>query len=136
MKHLSYLFLLLSLGLFHFTGPLFAQEVLLKHFTISSDGADILVEWEVKDEQGITEFQLYRKFNDDPTLKFVASIPVNGTLKYKYLDDGIFKNNGRVIQYELHIFKDQQIYKFFSIPLAHTPTSIQRTWGSIKSMFR
>lgn len=115
---------------------LYSQEVVLKHFTINSDGADILVEWEVKEETGITEFQLYRKFSDEPTLAFVVSIPANGSLKYKYLDDGIFKNNGRIIHYELHVFKDNQLQKFVSIPLAHTPTSIQRTWGSIKSMFR
>ena len=105
-------------------------------FKLTPNGADILLEWEMKNEEGVSEFQVYRKINNEPTLTFVANLMVNGSLKYKFLDDDIFKQSGRIIQYELHVIKDGEILKFASLPLAHTPTSIQRTWGSIKSLFR
>lgn len=137
-KYLTYSprYLLLFLLLLA-SGQLFAQEVLVKHFTIKNDGIDILVQWELKNEADITEFHLYRKFNDDPTLNFVAALPVNGSKVYEYLDVGVFKNNPRVLQYELHVFKGTEVTKIFSNPLVHTHTSIlKQTWGSIKSMFR
>ncbi len=136
LKHAVYLLFIPILILFGICEFANAQTLILNYFTITSDGADILIEWEIKDETNLTEFQLYRKLNDEPTLTFVTNVLPNGSLKYQFLDDGIFKNNGRIIQYELHVFIGNQVHKFTSIPLAHTPTSIQRTWGSIKSMFR
>ena len=112
-----------------------AQTVLLNYFTLEADGASIVLEWEMQGEEGIKEFRLFRKFNDEPSLAHVASLPVNGAFKYKYLDDDIFKTQGRVIHYELHIVTDAKTHKFYATH-SHNPTSIQRTWGSIKSMFR
>ena len=54
---------------------------------------------------------------------------------YTFLDDAIFKTESRVIYYELHVVTDNRVHKF-SRSLSHNPTSVQRTWGSIKSMFR
>ncbi|MEO0471061.1 MAG: hypothetical protein AAF206_15645 [Bacteroidota bacterium] len=112
-----------------------AQSVLMNNFEISSDGADILLNWELQAEDGITEFRLFRKFNDDPNFVFVSTINVNGTRKYTYLDDNIFKSVSRVIHYELQVVVGNKVEKF-QTSISHNPTSIQRTWGSIKSMFR
>ena len=112
-----------------------AQTVLLNYFTLEADGASIVLEWEMQGEEGIQEFRLFRKFNDEPSLAHVVSLTANGAFKYKYLDDDIFKTQGRVIHYELHIVTSTKTHKFYATH-SHNPTSIQRTWGSIKSMFR
>ena len=112
-----------------------AQTLLINDFRLVVDGADILLEWEMQSESGITEFRIFRRFNQDPTQSHIATVQPNGSVKYSYLDDGIFKTEGRVIHYELHIVADGQTHKF-TRSLSHNPTSIQRTWGSIKSMFR
>ncbi|MEM6805134.1 MAG: hypothetical protein AAF696_27305 [Bacteroidota bacterium] len=112
-----------------------AQTVLLNYFNLKVDGAQILLEWEIQSEIGIKEFRVFRRFNDEPSLAHLITMPVKGLMKYNYLDDDMFKTQGRVVHYELHIVTDKKTFKYFASQ-SHNPTSIQRTWGSIKSMFR
>ncbi|MDW3646163.1 MAG: hypothetical protein R8P61_03795 [Bacteroidia bacterium] len=112
-----------------------AQTVLLNYFNLKVDGAQILLEWELQSEIGVKEFRVFRRFNDEPSLAHLVTMPVKGLMKYNYLDDDMFKTQGRVVHYELHIVTDKKTFKFFASQ-SHNPTSIQRTWGSIKSMFR
>ncbi len=112
-----------------------AQQVLLNFFNLNPNGADILLEWEVQDEASVSEYRIFRKFQDDPTFTFVGAISATGAKSYQYLDDDIFKSTSRVIVYELQVVKDNQVYRF-TANLSHNPSSIQRTWGSIKSMFK
>lgn len=114
-----------------------AQEVIFNYFNINSDGADVLLEWEVQEETVIERFELYRKFNDEGTFIAISTITTNGTGAYQFLDDDIFKNLSRTIFYELHVIiqgKTEPVIVTNS--LLHSPTSVQRTWGSIKAMFR
>lgn len=126
---LAYLFFLSFLPLSY------GQNVLMNYFNINTDGADILLEWEIQSENNVTEYRLFRKMNQDPDYAFVATIPASGTLRYQYLDDNIFKTTGVVIHYELQVVVGNKVQSF-PISVSHNPTSIQRTWGSIKSMFR
>ena len=106
-------------------------------FRISPEGADVLLEWEPETEKDVVEYRLFRKFNNEPTLTHVSTVEASGKRVYKFLDDEIFKNSSRVINYELHvIIKDRPEPHKFHASLSHNPTSIQRTWGSIKAMFR
>ncbi|MEL6673878.1 MAG: hypothetical protein AAFR61_16860 [Bacteroidota bacterium] len=123
--------LLIFLGFVHVQG----QSVLLQYFTIDADGANVMMKWEMQSEKGLKEFRIFRRFDNERSLAHVATIPLNGTNKYTFLDDNIFKTQGRVIHYELHVVSLNKTHKFYG-SLSHNPTSIQRTWGSIKSMFR
>lgn len=126
---------LLFIALAWLPSGLHAQGFALDKFEVTPNGADILLQWETQDEGGVSEFRVFRKFNDDFDYEYVATVNTDGSGIYQYLDDDIFKNEARIIHYELQAVKGSRIYKF-SINLAHNPTSIQRTWGSIKSMFR
>lgn len=112
-----------------------AQGFALDNFEVTPNGADVLIEWSTQDDSNISEYRIFRKFNDETSFEFVETVQADGSGIYQYLDDNIFKNEARVIHYELHATKGTRIYKF-NTSLAHNPTSIQRTWGSIKSMFR
>lgn len=135
-RNLIHIFLLLLLS--GIAGSLQAQsqgDVIFRYFNLVSDGADILVEWEVENEKDISRFDLFRRFADENTFTSVISIEPNGNLKYEFLDDDIFKSSSRTVVYELHVVTESKTIKFTK-ELLHSPTSIQRTWGSIKSMFR
>jgi len=108
---------------------------LVNQFVLSSEGADVLLTWELLDEAGIEEYRLFRRINQEPTAAHVATLPANQAGLYTYLDDDIFKNKARVIMYELHIVTEAKVHRF-TRSLSHNPTSVQRTWGSIKAMFR
>lgn len=113
----------------------FSQSILLNYYNLTADGADVLLEWEVQDLDGIVEFQVFRRLNNESSGAHVATLRVNGSKAYSYLDDNIFKTDSRVIHYELHIVTSSRT-ETYERSLSHNPTSIQRTWGSIKSMFR
>lgn len=131
-----YLTGILLLGLL-FSSSGYAQQVPLNYFTIDANGADIVLEWEVQSEKFVEKFELYRKIDSDPTLTHVATLEPDGGLKYQFLDDNTFKTPPKVLSYELyiHIAEEEKVEKAF-VSLTHNPTSIQRTWGSIKAMFR
>lgn len=112
-----------------------AQNVLLNYFNLTSDGADILLEWELPEEMNVVEYRIFRRMNNDPNQDHIVTIQSDGSGRYQYLDDGIFKTVSRVIHYDLQIVASGKTYTFTS-SLSHNPTSIQRTWGSIKSMFK
>ena len=87
-----------------------AQTVLLNHFNLKVDGAQILLEWELQSEIGVKEFRVFRRFNDEPSLAHLVTMPVKGLMKYNYLDDDMFKTQGRVVHYELHIVTDKKTF--------------------------
>ena len=128
----GFVFVLLLLWQLPMQAQLFTMD-----FRISPEGADVLLEWEPETENDVVEYRLFRKFNNEPTLTHVTTVEANGKRVYKFLDDEIFKNSSRVINYELHVIVKERPdpYKFHA-SLSHNPTSIQRTWGSIKAMFR
>ena len=120
---------------FAFVAYGYSQQVFLNYFTIDANGSDIVLEWEVQSESFIKEFQLYRKVEDESILTHVSTIDPDGGLKYQFLDDNAFKTPPKKLSYELHIIGEDKVEKAF-VDLIHNPTSIQRTWGSIKAMFR
>lgn len=133
-KHL-FTYLLFGALLCCFPKQAQSQTILLNYFNLKVDGAQILLEWELQSESTVKEFRVFRRFNDEPSLAHLITMPVKGIMKYNYLDDDMFKTRGRVVHYELHIVTNKKTYKYFASQ-SHNPTSIQRTWGSIKSMFR
>ena len=111
-----------------------AQSVTLDQFVVRSEAASVIVNWQITDEGNIQEYQLFRKINEG-AFKMVATIQSDGSGNYTYIDDDIFKNDSQTLTYELQVMKNSRLHKFYTT-LSHNPTAIQRTWGSIKSMFK
>ena len=111
-----------------------AQSLSLDSFTANPSGADVLLSWEIPSEDGVTEFKIYRKIEEE-SYQFVAAVTADGSRSYVFLDDSIFKDTPQNITYKLQIKKNGVFYTYYT-SVVHNPTSVQRTWGSIKAMFR
>ncbi len=133
--HKTHYLLLISFCCLLFAQQAHAQSMNLNHFMAKSEGASVIVKWELQDEAGVTEFKLYRKIDQSGEYELVETLQANGALTYTFMDDDIFKNESSIITYELHVLHNGQYIKFYTT-LSHNPTAIQRTWGSIKSMFK
>lgn len=134
LKSLRLVFVLLLI----YSGGFIAQSSSLSplnYFIVTSEGADIFLEWELTNEDSLKNFQIFRKFDDESTYSLVDLIEPDGSKTYQFLDDDIFKNASRTISYELRILVSEETF-VEERSILHSPTSIQRTWGSIKSMFR
>lgn len=132
-------YLLLSFCLFFsFTGlKISAQQMYIQRFTAAASGTDVLLNWEIKSGiSGITEFRIQRKVNQEPVFTQISTSNYSqGKNAYEFWDRTIFKETPKQIQYRLLIIKDGQT-SYYDTFVTLNPTSAQRTWGSIKSMFK
>lgn len=111
-------------------------SITLKYFTATLLGTEIRLQWEVQSEYGITEFQVWKRINSGSASKIYTITP-NGSRVYSYIDPNVMKTdeNQQTYVYTLRVFQGST-YTDFTQTISHNPTSIQRTWGSIKSMFK
>lgn len=134
MRNATVLFLL-TVALVLFGSATKAQNLTLNYFHASPDGSDVLVAWEVPSEAGISSFKIWRKVNDESSYALLDQITPNGSLSYTYQDYTVFKDEAKTISYKLQVFQNGAVFTYYT-EITHNPTSVQRTWGSIKAMFR
>ena len=111
-------------------------NVVIKSFTASYQGVDIRLDWEINDNMGVGSFDLYRKIDDNPEKKIIT-INSTGSFVYFFIDDNIYKNNDnpQTLVYTL-ITRSSEDDDIAITSIQHDPTAVQRSWGSIKSMFK
>lgn len=127
--------LLMTVALVLFAATTKSQNLTLNYFHASPDGSDVMVAWEVPSEAGITDFKVWRKINDETQYVLLGNVPPSGTLSYQFQDYTVFKDEAKTISYKLQVFQNGAVFTYYT-DITHNPTSVQRTWGSIKAMFR
>lgn len=114
-----------------------AQDLSVQRFVANASGTDVLLTWDLKSTgSGITEFRVLRKINQEQNFTQLASFPAQGAkVNYEFWDRTIFKETPKWIQYRLVVVRNGQLTPVDTY-ITVNPTSAQRTWGSIKSMFK
>jgi hypothetical protein len=103
-----------------------------------SDGVNITIRWTSDDETGVARFEVERQSDGDGTFATVAVLDPKGASLYEFVDRTVFRKSATLYYYRIKVvFSNNQspVYTA-SIPVSHTVSSVRRTWGSIKSMFR
>lgn len=127
--------LCLMLAVLPLVQQLHAQGLALNYLTATPDGSDMIIRWEVPDESGITDFKVFRKMGDESDFQQLTTMAPTGSRSYEYVDYTLFRGEPRTINYRLQVHKNGMVYSYY-VSVMHNPTSVQRTWGSIKAMFR
>ena len=130
-------FTALLTGLLLVASVAWAMEGALTYFQATSTGSAVKLDWELSNENGINSFELSRKTGTEPVFKKVTTIAPNGSRRYTYLDTEVtpdFSSNG-AITYKLTLNTSGTDVSHYTT-LSQSPSSVQRSWGSIKSMFR
>ena len=112
-----------------------AQGVAMNDFKVAMQSSGIQLDWELQNETGVSEFRIYRKVGSQTDFEYVSTQYANGNLRYSYYDKDVFKNDNLIITYQLRVIKSG-VPSMFYATLSQNTTSVQRTWGSIKGMFR
>lgn len=117
----------------------------LSLFTAAYDSARVRIDWEVNTETDVTSFDLARKTSAETSFSALTSVTPNGQRRYTYYDANVFRTatggaptpalGGGPVTYRLTIHGPGGDQSFLTV-LAGTPSSVQRSWGTIKSMFR
>lgn len=105
-------------------------------FQATFDGSNVRIIWEVANETGVQGYDLYRKANNEPAFDRLTTMPPTGQPRYQYLDTDVYRGpQGGPFTYRLTVRTSTGDQSYTST-LGQTPSAVQRSWGSIKSMFR
>lgn len=138
-NRLVFTFLLLVVTYFTF-----AQFGPLEYFRAESQDDSIIITWSSSDENNIDSYQIERA-SEDMQFRKIATMTAKGKAsKYSYIDDEVFMKGGINIEnlgqysYRLKLVKVDDALNTYSevVTVSHKPSSIRRTWGMIKEMFR
>lgn len=103
-----------------------------------SDGNNVTVQWGTGDESLILGFEVERRSGTTGDFITVADVPKKGSNSlYEFVDKSAFKTTGTIYQYRIKILKKQGNTEYSAIvTVSHNVSSVKRTWGSLKAMFR
>ena len=109
-------------------------------FTAGYDGANVRIDWEVSTEADVTGFEISRKAATETSYTAVSSVTPTGQRRYQYLDTNVYRTTagtaaGGTFTYRLTLKSPSGDQSYLTV-LAGTPSAVQRSWGTIKSMFR
>ncbi|WP_460609681.1 hypothetical protein [Hymenobacter terrigena] len=115
-------------------------------FTAAYSGTLVRVDWEVNSETDVTGFELARKGATEASYTIVNTTAATGMRHYQYLDANVYRTTGTTTPappsagngpytYRLTVRGPGADQSYLTV-LAGTPSAVQRSWGTIKSMFR
>jgi hypothetical protein len=106
-----------------------------------SDGTNILVQWETVAEMNIQSFTVERSAGTGGNFVELKSLaPRGGNSLYEFVDQSAFKIDGptaSIYQYRIKVVDlDGSVTYSKTRTVSHNVSSVRRTWGSLKAMFR
>jgi len=128
--------LLISLLLLLAFSSLDAQ--IINEFTATSQDRAAELNWTTGNEGGVNEFRVQRSFDGRTFYTIHEEKPDNSyNHAYSYVDDDLFKSQIRTFYYRVEVLLNTGNFEYSRTEnVTFTFSSIIRSWGSIKAMFR
>ena len=111
----------------------------LEYFQGRSEGDNVVLEWKTRSESNVRSFEVVRKAGATGDYVTIATVePRGGNATYQYVDRSAYKESGTTYTYRLKINDNGSTQATWSNEVSVSPnvSSVKRTWGSIKAMFR
>jgi hypothetical protein len=129
------------------TATAFAAEATIEVFSARSDGRNITVEWRTSKEVDVVRYEVERASSTQGDFRKIGTVNVAGAFStYRFVDENAFLRSGTstdntlsgsVYVYRLRIVgSDDKATYTNAISVTHAVSSVRRTWGMIKEMFR
>ncbi|MGK9477329.1 hypothetical protein [Melioribacter sp. OK-6-Me] len=114
---------------------LYAPTTILE-FKAESQDNNVLITWKTSSEVNLSHFEIERRTVSGQFM-FLARVEPEPDKSYEYIDQTAFKSTDAVYAYRLKIVdKDGQMAYSAPYNVVHRVSSVKRTWGSIKALFR
>ena len=132
MKYFTFVCLLVSIA------STLVAGAFLDFFSAHSDGNNITVEWKTRVESSLNLFEVQRKAGTNGEYTTLEQIQPKGSYSYySFTDRSAYKTTDNVYTYRLKIVDEQSLPSYSNeVVVSHNVSSVKRTWGSIKAMFR
>ncbi len=111
----------------------------LEYFQGRSEGDNVVLEWKTRTESNVRSFEVVRRAGASGEYVTIATVePRGGNSTYQYIDRSAYKESGTTYTYRLKISDHGSSQVSWSSEVSVSPnvSSVKRTWGSIKAMFR
>jgi hypothetical protein len=113
----------------------YAGVDLLK-FSARSQNGNVVVSWQTVTESNLKHFVVERKTVNGSFIE-LGNVAPRSDKNYEYVDQSAFKTSDQLYVYQLKIVdNDGSVSYSREIQVAHNVSSVKRTWGSIKALFR
>ena len=107
--------------------------------TARSDGSSITIHWDSDDETGIIGYEIARKAGWDGQYIVLMSLYKNrgSNQPNDFVDETAFRTAGTYYKYRITaVYASGARSDPYETGVSHYVSSVKRTWGSIKAMFR
>jgi hypothetical protein len=110
----------------------------LTFFNAKSEGGDIVLEWQTAQETNLKEFIVQRRTLNSKYIDLAKVNPKGDNSLYTYRDESAYKTTDAFFIYRLKIVDTDGSNPHYSaeVSISHNISSVKRTWGSIKALFR
>ena len=104
----------------------------------SSDGDNVTIQWQSVQESSVKVYEVERRSGTSGDFYSIGTIQKKGSNSfYQYVDKSAFKTTGTIYQYRIKTVYNNGNAEYSSeITISHNVSSVKRTWGSLKAMFR
>ncbi len=110
----------------------------IQYFNAVSSGDNIVLTWQTLNEENVKEFVIFRGPDKDH-LGQIAVVEAKGdNSEYTFIDENAYKTNDSFYAYALIIVDNDgsRSEPIFAFVTHNGVSSVKRTWGSIKALFR
>ncbi len=122
--------------LFLITMTVIYAGVELISFTAKSQNGNVILNWQTATETNLKNFVVERKSVDGNFFE-IAVVEPRSDKNYQYIDQSAFKTLDAVYSYRLKIVDNDGSVSYSGVQsVYHNVSSVKRTWGSIKALFR
>lgn len=140
MKLTTKRFYVLAGALFAMTSlSVMAMQGLFSYVKATPQGDEIAIQWQTSNEYGVQSFEIERRSDESPEFRRLTRVEPRGAgVMYTYVDDGAFyKSNGsKRFTYRIKAVGPSAQQYSPSISITHEVSSVRKSWGMIKELFR
>jgi len=137
VRHMKSLFTITLFSIL-LSGTIF-PGAFIDFFQGRSDGTNVILEWKTRSETGMRSFEIQRKSGFHGEFTDIASMEPKGSNSfYSFEDRTAYKASESIYIYRVRIVETNGGPPSFTseVTVSHNVSSVKRTWGSIKAMFR
>jgi hypothetical protein len=116
----------------------FAYEV-FNYVRAVPQGNDIVVQWKTVQESGVVSFEIERKSEEVTEFRRLGRVMAKGNgSNYTFVDDGAFfkPQAGKRFTYRIKAVGSTMEAFSDNATVVHEVSSVRRSWGMIKELFR
>lgn len=130
---------LLLLAVETFSLPAQSAPDYFSALSIRASGDAIIVQWASISEHGLISYEVQRRDAESPVFLRIGSVGLKGDgSRYTYVDNSAFNKPSEQKQYTYRIRAATRTGSVYSqiLTISHDVSSVRKSWGMIKELFR